>query len=947
MLKKTLSIILSIILIFSASATALAASADNQPTLITQEEYKDKFGAVHYRYVDENGNPVDFEPSSSYVSTNATLPSSYDARDYNKITSVKNQNPFGTCWAHAFCAAAESSLITQGYATKDNIDLSEAHLSWFTFNSAVSGSSNPVELDNIASDDPFDNGGNSVMAAATVARWSGLAKEADFPYSRTASDMQFSSQYKYVSDYQIDSLVEIPNGQTSAIKEAIMKNGALASSFYSDNANLKQSNGIYAYYQNATTGTNHAITIIGWDDNFATSNFVKSPGAKGAWLVKNSWGTSWGSQGYFWLSYYDTSIDTFYEVNAKPAGSYDNNYQYDGVPTWSGLSYGTTTAYMANIFKTKGTETVEGAYFKANTACTCKVSLYTGLTNTTKPTSGTLRTSKTIECPFEGYYTANFDTKYKLSSNTSFAIVIEIKTESGTKASIPLESNTGKYTYGASTGQSFFASSLTSSWSDSGKTYSGNIPIKAYTKNYKELTKISISSLPTKTSYLIGESFDSTGLVVTAEYSDGTSKTLTSDQYTISGFSSSSKGQKTVTVNYSGLSASFTVDVDCVNHNYNDTVIAPTWTSSGLTTHTCIYCGHSYDEITHMSGTNGNNIVWTFNEATGVLSISGSGNMINYDSGENPFEGVQYIKSVFIGSGITKIAENLFAGCSNLTEINVSSENQNYTSVDGIVYNKTLTELVCCPCGFEAENFSVSENVTVIGAYAFSGNTNIKSIIMQDSVSSIGAGAFANCSSLEKITIGKYIGLIEENTFLNCNKLNDIYFNSYKDDWDNISKNPTGNAILSTAEIHYMFKEITTSLSVETADNGDELIFGFNAGSKVSELSNYISSQYAQITITPARGNNIGTGSIITINYPDGQTESYTVVVFGDTNGDGWYDATDAVVVNIYCKMNSGTFTKATSFAADCNHDGNIDEYDVALIESAGIYLADIPQALP
>lgn len=75
---------------------------------------------------------------------------------------------------------------------------------------------------------------------------------------------------------------------------------------------------------------NHAVTIIGWDDNFSADNFVAKPPADGAWIIQNSWGSDWGDDGCFYMSYYDETLDEliFYQ-DSTPYLEYDNRYYLD------------------------------------------------------------------------------------------------------------------------------------------------------------------------------------------------------------------------------------------------------------------------------------------------------------------------------------------------------------------------------------------------------------------------------------------------------------------------------------------------------------------------------------------------------------------------------------------------------------------------------------------
>lgn len=495
MIKKFITLMLVVVCAVFNSGIVLAVEPKNDSELISirRIDYVDEYGGKKTKYVDSDGNEVEKEHHSYNVSTNATIPSKYDSRSYNKVTSVKDQGDFGTCWAHAFCAAAESSLISQGYATKNNIDLSEAHLTWFSFNSKVAGSSLSVEKDDCYSSDPFDEGGNSYIATATVSKWSGFAKESDFPYNKTnSSKMKFSNDNRYVSNYELINTTHYWWDQEDLIKNAIMKYGAVTSSYFDDSDYMYRSSNGWCYYQDYAESTNHEITVVGWDDNFSRYNFAITPENNGAWLIKNSWGSDVYDSGYFWISYDDPSMVEFNQVVAKPTGSHDYAYAYDGTVCYTASSYSDSDIYMANVFTSDGSETVNGAGFTIENADECTVSLYTGLSNRSVPTSGTLRESKKIHCDAAGYYTVNFTNSYVLKNNETFAIVVKLTDSIYHDATINIEKNDSTYgsefSYYANANESF-VSDDGYTWDDTTKITNGyynagykNVPIKAFTK---------------------------------------------------------------------------------------------------------------------------------------------------------------------------------------------------------------------------------------------------------------------------------------------------------------------------------------------------------------------------------------------------------------------------------------------------------------------------------
>ena len=137
------------------------------------------------------------------------------------------------------------------------------------------------------------------------------------------------------------------------------------------------------------------------------------------------------------------------------------------------------------------------------------------------------------------------------------------------------------------------------------------------------------------------------------------------------------------------------------------------------------------------------------------------------------FEYCNSLTSVTIPAGVTNIEEGAFAGCSALTAINVNATNVAYSSVDGILYDKTQTSLVQCP-GAKSGAVVIPSSVTSIGNDAFFGCSGLTSVTIPNSVSSIGAHAFSGCSGLTSVTIPGSVTSIGEVPFGGCSALTAI-----------------------------------------------------------------------------------------------------------------------------------------------------------------------------
>lgn len=405
-------------------------------------------------------------------------------------TSVKNQNPYGTCWSFATMAASESSLYKEGLATS-KCDLSELHLAYFMSHS-VADPLGGTKGDSFTHTDSWLEGGNSQLAGLKLATWAGPVKESTLPYSKASENMSVSTSLAYKSDYHLENTFWIPMVNRTTVKNYLKKYGACAVSYYHSDYYYNSTNG--AYYISGTTSTNHEVTIVGWNDYYSKYNFKSGsqPSINGAWLVKNSWGTGWGNSGYFWISYDDTSLagGTAKFFDYAKSTKYNRNYQYDGATSGGAISFssGASTFYAANVFTSKSTEDLKAVgYGVANSNYTVTIKVYKNATN--GPTSGTLMTTKTISKPTAGFHTATLSKAVELTKGVKYSIVVIYKASSGKAAAMAdsSKSSTSWFTAvnKASAGQSYASSTgKSNAWTDVSK-QGYNFNIKAFTKTKK------------------------------------------------------------------------------------------------------------------------------------------------------------------------------------------------------------------------------------------------------------------------------------------------------------------------------------------------------------------------------------------------------------------------------------------------------------------------------
>ncbi|MBQ1679386.1 MAG: hypothetical protein II062_07645, partial [Oscillospiraceae bacterium] len=509
--KKLLALLLSLAMILSilpAAAFAEGSRMSGSAKLNVVNDYipfeRHGSSAVTDAYL--RGDKAAYNQLSGRIATRATLPSSYDSRNYGYVTSVKNQNPYGTCWTFGTMAPVESYMIKHGIINKDtgaaattSMDLSELHLAWFTYTNAydaegmLTGDKTTAKTDSSASS-YLDRGGNYALATYTLMRWAGAASEktSALAYSN-ASTSGLNSQYAY--NYNVAHITDatwINVADRDAVKQAIMEYGAGTISYYHSDSYLNTST--YAYYYNAGTSSNHAVTVVGWDDNYAVSNFKsgKRPSNPGAWIIKNSWGSSWGKSGYFYLSYEDTSVANgqccFYKVSTED--NYQHCYQYDGTGNVVNYQSMGDNCQIANVYTANGTQSLKAvALAPWDEATTYTLYIYTGLTSASNPSSGTLAATQTGYLPYSGYFTIPLNESVSLTEGEKFSVVFKLSTpqpdpdENNTYVHIPYDATNSDVSWVTFThtnhGSTSFYKEANGSWTDVPN--NGDFRIKAYT----------------------------------------------------------------------------------------------------------------------------------------------------------------------------------------------------------------------------------------------------------------------------------------------------------------------------------------------------------------------------------------------------------------------------------------------------------------------------------
>ena len=364
----------------------------------------------------------------------ATLPARFDLRDEGRVTPVRDQGRCGSCWAFATYGSLESTYLTDTGVAED-----------FSENNMNNLCSNEYE-------DGFDyapcDGGVAFMSDAYLVRGSGPVLEADDPYILPKPSNISPTDLPPVLDVRDVTFLPQRTGplDNDLFKEHLMNEGAIWVSFYINWSCFADNDTTYYWpgdEEEYAIDGGHAVTLVGWDDTFPKESFAVTPPGDGAFILKNSWGTDVGEDGFFYISYYDPIIGTFGEEEQEyinndnlwapgavytgvPAEENRRIYQYDPLG-WT-TSCGTGDAgpiYGANVFTAYDYEALTDVSFytrEPETAYT--VAIFTDFTTPPGDDAPVAWTRGT--CALPGYHTIPLPESVTLRPGESFSVVLAI-----------------------------------------------------------------------------------------------------------------------------------------------------------------------------------------------------------------------------------------------------------------------------------------------------------------------------------------------------------------------------------------------------------------------------------------------------------------------------------------------------------------------------------------
>lgn len=458
------------------------------------------------------------------------IPSKYDSRQHKNehgvdiIPPPRDQNPYGTCWAFACIGMIETSIRSKNLIkspTDEGADLSEAAFALFTIEGleGVTDNSNYIDKPGVegadynalnydyymnvehiprASMSFADCGCNEPSALIVASTYMGVVSENDFPYTeanikailnemRTTGLADSRKPYAFNKNkYEVINVDFLDKNDRNSVKEAIMKYGSVGIGYYEDrnDYNCHRHDDEWYYLapdrackilgdgscgEETDLGANHAVLIVGWDDNVSFNEFfydgdeyedkdsyvvasysiIEDSSGKyyptyrtvesrvnndGAWLVRNSWGNDNDHEngGYFWLPYDDYNLDSVMcAVDAAEADTYKYNYHYDTTLALDAYNYG-GLGKLANIFKVSSDEdqvldAVNIAWKSAN--IDYEIKIYTNDNKMSNPEDGALMLTKSVHNGSAGIKTIELDKSILVKKDTYFSIVVKANTE--------------------------------------------------------------------------------------------------------------------------------------------------------------------------------------------------------------------------------------------------------------------------------------------------------------------------------------------------------------------------------------------------------------------------------------------------------------------------------------------------------------------------------------
>jgi len=355
------------------------------------------------------------------------------AKSYSLISDelispyIQFQGEFGSCFAFTWIGAFENRL----FAEERYEDLSE----WAFYKSFKENYYNANRTNDIAS-----------MAHLQTA----VVPEEDAPYPEDGDDYDVDSNIEKHSKYMLSDVYFLSGYDDDTnedieqrAKDYLSRGYALSCAVYYDDGDFTYTNdynGAWYVDQNLykkKKGINHAVLIIGWDDEYSKENFLKTPEHDGAWLVKNSWGETMGDDGYYWISYDDKMLrysdlcavditDSSLANTFQSYWVYGWDYNYYNQHSGTALS-GTPTDHVYQACSYKAEKSMDITAVSFFTTCdNIKYDVYVTKNDRTNTDDDPNAKGK---AETKGYHLAELDEPIHVDKGESYTVIVYMKSK--------------------------------------------------------------------------------------------------------------------------------------------------------------------------------------------------------------------------------------------------------------------------------------------------------------------------------------------------------------------------------------------------------------------------------------------------------------------------------------------------------------------------------------
>lgn len=422
-------------------------------------------------------------PRGEFLSFYNILPSKYGTIS----KTVYDQGRYGCCWAFA-----GTSLFEYTVDRKNDINITYFSTEHLLQKTSVGGNCGFKAVTK-------DEGGYAETSATYFSSGYGPVLLEKYPWIDSHS---FSENYDFGrAEYRATDIMlfygkrnhinyELTEETKQLVKKSVYNSGAMYCNIWGGTAG----NSIYTKYFDSETAsfyvydqpyrTNHAVLVVGWDDNYSKENFITKPKSDGAWLVRNSWGSDFGINGYMWVSYEDQSITPRMTIlSYEEMGENEKIYNLDESGCSDEYQAESEEEGYINVFEIENNEKLSDVtFYTPSSSAVCQV-FYVPINDNGKPNiSEKIAISDEEEILYSGYHTIHTNQEIMFSYGTKCGIMVYVKDKIN-KAKIGMESSFINSKPTLNTGESFIykkSGELIDLTSTSEK---GNFSIKLVTEN--------------------------------------------------------------------------------------------------------------------------------------------------------------------------------------------------------------------------------------------------------------------------------------------------------------------------------------------------------------------------------------------------------------------------------------------------------------------------------